>query len=271
MAGVELLLREQLEHVGERLEQAVGADAVGAEARLEAAEQLALEQQDQRHDLEHEDEDHDRLDDLDERALEPSVHQDATASRRADLHGSRRRPRRGDRGRRCRPEPCAQRGGRRDGRRRPRTPRPRRRTPRRGAARRPPRARRAGAVERKRSDGECSISGPVQSEGADAEHEAVAACRRLLERLARELGRGQRRGGVAVLPAHAVAADLVEREPGVERHGLRDQGRSPSAGRAPRCRRRGARTARRARSSRRARRPDGRSPGARAARARRGA
>ena len=44
VAGCELLLREQLQHVGERLDQAVGADAVGAVAGLEAAEQLALEQ-----------------------------------------------------------------------------------------------------------------------------------------------------------------------------------------------------------------------------------
>ena len=63
MRGIELLLAEQLQHVGERLQQAVGADAVGAVAVLEAAQQLALEQQDHRHDPEHEREDHDRLDD----------------------------------------------------------------------------------------------------------------------------------------------------------------------------------------------------------------
>ena len=68
VAGVELLLGQQLEHVGERLEQPEGPDAVRADARLEAAEQLALEQQDQRHHLEDEREDHDRLHDLDERA-----------------------------------------------------------------------------------------------------------------------------------------------------------------------------------------------------------
>ena len=45
VAGCRLLLRQQLEHVGQRLHQAVGAHAVGPVARLEAAQQLALEQQ----------------------------------------------------------------------------------------------------------------------------------------------------------------------------------------------------------------------------------
>jgi hypothetical protein len=59
------LLAEQLQHVGQRLHQAAEADPVGAVAGLEAPQQLALEQQDERHDLEDDQEDDDRLDDED--------------------------------------------------------------------------------------------------------------------------------------------------------------------------------------------------------------
>ena len=66
----ELLLGQQLEDVGERLQRAVGADAVGPVAALEAPEQLALGEQHDRHQLQADREDHDRLDDLDPPGLE---------------------------------------------------------------------------------------------------------------------------------------------------------------------------------------------------------
>src|SRR3712207_6950215 len=58
--GVELLFGQQLEHVGERLERALVADAVRPVAGLEAAEPLALEQHHQRRDLQDDHEDHER-------------------------------------------------------------------------------------------------------------------------------------------------------------------------------------------------------------------
>ena len=64
-----LLLGDQLQHVGQRLEQAAEADAVWAQPRLEAAQQLALGVEDDGDDLEDHGEDHDRLDDLDQRVL----------------------------------------------------------------------------------------------------------------------------------------------------------------------------------------------------------
>ncbi len=57
--GRELLLGQQLEDVGERLQRAVGPDAVGAVAALEAPEQLALGDQHDRHELQADGEDHD--------------------------------------------------------------------------------------------------------------------------------------------------------------------------------------------------------------------
>src|SRR5438105_10742932 len=71
-ARIERLLAQQLQDVGERLKQSVRTDAVGPVAVLKAAEELALEQQDHRHDAEHESEYHDRLDDLDPRRLDES-------------------------------------------------------------------------------------------------------------------------------------------------------------------------------------------------------
>ena len=59
--GRVVLLRDQLQRVGERLEQAVGADAIGAVARLEAAQELALDHGQDRHDREDHREDHDAL------------------------------------------------------------------------------------------------------------------------------------------------------------------------------------------------------------------
>ena len=50
VAGIELLLEISFSDVRERLQKAVGADAVGAVPVLEPAQQLALEQQDHRHD-----------------------------------------------------------------------------------------------------------------------------------------------------------------------------------------------------------------------------
>ena len=65
MRRPELLLGEQLEDVGERLQRAEGPDAVRAVAALEAPEQLALGEQHDRHELQADGEDHDRLEDLD--------------------------------------------------------------------------------------------------------------------------------------------------------------------------------------------------------------
>ena len=64
-AGPEVLLEEQLADVGHRLQRAVGPDAVRAVAVLEAAEHLALGQQHDRHELEDDGEDHQRLQELD--------------------------------------------------------------------------------------------------------------------------------------------------------------------------------------------------------------
>ncbi len=61
----ELLLGQQLEDVGQRLQGPVGADPVGPVAALEATEQLALGDQHDRHELQADREDHDRLEDLD--------------------------------------------------------------------------------------------------------------------------------------------------------------------------------------------------------------
>ena len=61
----ELLLGQQLDDVRQRLQRAVRPDAVGAVAALEAPEQLALGEQHDRHELQADGEDHDRLDDLD--------------------------------------------------------------------------------------------------------------------------------------------------------------------------------------------------------------
>src|SRR5204863_8082260 len=60
----ELLLGEELPDVRQRLDQPERADAVGAVAVLVAAEDLALGQQDDRHELQADREDHDRLEDL---------------------------------------------------------------------------------------------------------------------------------------------------------------------------------------------------------------
>ena len=86
------------------------------------------------------------------------------------------------------------------------------------------RARRAAPVARKRSEGECSTSGPPRAVGAAPSAQALGRGRRLRRAVASDSSaRGERRGRVALLPAHAVAADLVEREAGVEGHGLGDQ------------------------------------------------
>ena len=61
----ELLLEQQLPDVGHRLQRAERADAVRAVAVLEAAEDLALGEQHDRHELEHDGEDHQRLEQLD--------------------------------------------------------------------------------------------------------------------------------------------------------------------------------------------------------------
>ena len=63
--GAELLLEQQLPDVGHRLQRAERADAVGAVAVLEAAEDLALGEQHDRDELEHDREDHQRLEELD--------------------------------------------------------------------------------------------------------------------------------------------------------------------------------------------------------------
>ena len=63
--GAEDLLADQLEDVGERLQQPDRADAVRPVAVLEAADQLALDHGQHRDDHEDDQEDHDRLDDHD--------------------------------------------------------------------------------------------------------------------------------------------------------------------------------------------------------------
>src|SRR5205085_10355330 len=63
-ARAEVLLADELEDVGDRLHRAERADAVGAVAALEAPEQLALGQQGDRDEVEDDEEDHQRLDDL---------------------------------------------------------------------------------------------------------------------------------------------------------------------------------------------------------------
>ncbi len=64
-ARPELLLRDQLEDVRHRLQRAERADAVRAGAALEAAEQLAVHHQRERDHAEADDEDDQRLEDLD--------------------------------------------------------------------------------------------------------------------------------------------------------------------------------------------------------------
>ena len=64
-AGAELLLEQQLPDVGHRLQRAEQADAVRPVAVLEAAEDLALGEQHDRHELEDHGEDDQRLEELD--------------------------------------------------------------------------------------------------------------------------------------------------------------------------------------------------------------
>ena len=229
---VELLLRQQLEHVGERLERALVADAVGAVARLEAAEPLALEQHHHRRDLEDDDQDHDRLEDLDPPVLDEADLGDGdAASRLADLDGQRlavgqrvgvvlrvpsiRKTVPGS-------DPRAQRGRRAHARavlRRPR-PRRRRRCP---GARRPRRtARRAGAATGSAACGACSVTRLPHSDGTVPRRKAPCARRAPAASRARSSGMS----GASSFDAASRsgqrtprAADLLERQAVVERHG----------------------------------------------------
>ena len=62
--GPEVLLAEELQDVGDRLQRAERADAVRAVALLEAAEHLAVGHEHDRHEVEDDQEDHQRLQDL---------------------------------------------------------------------------------------------------------------------------------------------------------------------------------------------------------------
>ena len=83
--GPELLLEQQLPDVGHRLQRAERADAVRAVAVLEAAEDLALGEQHDRHELEDHREDDQRLQDLDPPGL-------VVADLGEDRHAAPRRP-----------------------------------------------------------------------------------------------------------------------------------------------------------------------------------
>ncbi len=208
VAGVELSFESSLKHVGQRLHQPVGPDAVGAVARLEAPEQLPLEQQDQRHHLEDEGEDHDRLHDLDERGLD---HRQAPRrSSRSAPRAARRwsgpsrcRARCPPRGRRCRSAwPGAAPRWRARSRRRPLTstssPEV---TPRRCASTGASSARWDGA--RKCSDGACSHGRPgPQRRPPCPRRRPSGSSGGCSSSASGTLGPGQLRGRVAVLPAH---------------------------------------------------------------------
>ena len=261
------------------------ADAVRAVAVLEAAEQLALGEQHDRHELQADGEDHERLEDLDPpRLVVADVGERDERSCLAHLHERARRarsrsPRRSPSSRKTRARAAPRRAARRSPRTRvpfePTTTRSPSRTPRRWASAGESSTRWRGC--RNCSAGETSTSGAAQSErNVPRRRRAVgagAARRRRLELERPELdlgGEGARR--VALLPAHAAAADLVERQAGVERHGLGElRGGHRRRSSTPRSRPTRARRARRAPATRRAPRPGGRSPGAGAARARRGA
>ena len=74
-----------------------------------------------------------------------------------------------------------------------------------------------GAARGSAATGECSVSRPAHSDGRRRRSAvAVGQLGRRLELGVGQLGGGQPAGGVAVLPAHALAADLLEREPAVE-------------------------------------------------------
>ena len=79
-------LPQQLDDVGERLDGAERADAVGAVAVLEAAEELALGDQDDGHELQADGEDDDALEDLDPPGLVVADLGERQAHRLAHLH-----------------------------------------------------------------------------------------------------------------------------------------------------------------------------------------
>src|SRR5581483_11903055 len=79
----ELLLAQELPDVGHRRQQPEHADAVGAVAGLEAAEDLALGEQHERHEVEDHQERHQRLEDLDPPLLV------VEGVREDDVHGLR--------------------------------------------------------------------------------------------------------------------------------------------------------------------------------------
>src|SRR4029079_9455440 len=80
--GAGVLLAQQLADVGDGLEQTVGADAVGAVAGLEAAEQLALGDEDDRDDRQPDGEDDHRLEELDPPLLGVDRRREAGHARR---------------------------------------------------------------------------------------------------------------------------------------------------------------------------------------------
>ena len=291
-ARPELLLGQQLDDVGQRLQRAERADAVGAVAVLEAAQQLALGDQHDRDDLEADGEDDDRLDDLDPPGLvvgdvarimaQESFAASSAAGGSTEPEACGPRPagrrRRCPRGRRCPP------GSRRAGATTASTARAA------GADASPSRRRRASrrcGVGGRQLDARCAARGTAAPASARprGRPRSSGRCRGAAGRSASAagVGRGGRRrasvvrpggrGARVVGPAHALAADLVERQPGVERAPpRRAAGRPCGAGEDAQSRRRGAwPSSAQDPPARARRRPGGRSPGAGAARGRRGA
>ena len=262
------------------------ADAVRAVAVLEAAEQLALGEQHDRHDLQADGEDHERLedlhpprlvvDDVGERVRRASCacgtsHRAGRRAPMAESLGDRRPP-----GRPC--PPASRRAAHR-------------------------RARRAAVG----ADDDASPSSDAEALGVGGRHLDALARREELQRggdarprarprssgrcpgagapLARRpaaaaarasngpaLGRrAQAAAALALLPAHAAAADRVERQPRVERDGVEELGGGHRAGEHAGVEAEARGELREHPPLGARRRPGGRSPGAGAARGRRGA
>ena len=291
--GPELLLEQQLPDVRHRLQDPERPDAVGAVAVLEAPEQLALDEQDDRHELEDDGEDQHALEQLDPPRLVVAdlgerghascpdwlgpvggIGSGAEGGISAAPCGRRR-------GRPCAPfsgpptraistaasvsrlaASCSRAVGEEDGAARDRVAQAhgaaharavgadldavavgdrRAAWRRRATARRPAAGAGSAAPARRRPPWSSTASGRCRA--AARPWRRAAAARRLqrhgLPRRHLEAG-----GRLALLPAHALAADLVERQPGVERHRLEQPPRGDRPGGDARA---GARRARRRR------------------------
>ena len=276
-----LLLREQL--AARRPSAASGPSGptrFGPEARLEAAQDLALGEQDDRHDAGgRRRRSRSTWRSCTKRVLDRhAASGDLAPSRGAPSSSAWRCPgavaRDQEDGAGAAP-PCARAAVARTRLAVRRHARPRRRPRRRAGGRRrresSARWRRGEEAQRRAS---ARSRGPVHSVGRAPRRSAVGRPRGGCSSSAvGQLGRRRApRRASRSCQRSARAADLVEREPGVEGHGLGDlRGHAPARRQRAERRRRSARTARRAPASRRAPRPGGRSPGARAAGGRRGA